>query len=321
MAKALDGREWLALLHGIMHPDGDRFSFDWDWLAPSGLHVKDFIAPSSFRFGQARRFGMGNKYCAASFLQINAPEMDDRILAELLDTDSNMLVSLHIRSMDQNDAIKTVKRKITDIDSMKIDAQKRAVREGFDMDIIPTDIATYAGEAKNILRDLQSRNERMFLVTFLIVNIADTRQKLDNELLRTASVAQRYNCQLTRLDFQQEQGFVSALPLGVNKIRINRGLTTSALAIMVPFTTQELFMGGEAVYMGLNATSGNVILADRKQLKTPNGLILGTPGSGKSFSAKMCIGSIFLTTRDDIIICDPEAVYFPLVYKLGGQVI
>ena len=319
LAKALDGREWLALLHGILHPDGDRFSFDWDWLAPSGLHVKDFIAPSSFRFGEARRFLMGGKYCAASFLQINAPEMDDRILAELLETDSNMLVSLHIRSMDQNDAIKTVKRKITDIDSMKIDAQKRAVREGFDMDIIPTDIATYAGEAKNILRDLQSRNERMFLVTFLIVNIADTRQKLDNELLRTASVAQRYNCQLTRLDFQQEQGFVSALPLGVNQIRINRGLTTSALAIMVPFTTQELFMDGEAVYMGLNATSGNVILVDRKQLKTPNGLILGTPGSGKSFSAKMCIGNVFLTTRDDIIICDPEAEYWPLVRRFGGH--
>ena len=321
LAKALDGHEWLALLHGIMHPDGDRFSFDWDWLAPSGLHVKDFIAPSSFRFGEARRFQMGGKFCAASFLQINAPEMDDRILAELLETDSNMLVSLHIRSMDQNDAIKTVKRKITDIDSMKIDAQKRAVREGFDMDIIPTDIATYAGEAKNILRDLQSRNERMFLVTFLIVNIADTRRKLDNELLRTASVAQRYNCQLTRLDFQQEQGFVSALPLGLNQIKINRGLTTSALAIMVPFTTQELFMGGEAIYYGLNATSGNVILADRKQLKTPNGLILGTPGSGKSFSAKMCIGSVFLTTKDDIIICDPEAEYFPLVHRLGGQVI
>lgn len=135
LAKALDGREWLALLHGILHPDGERFSFDWDWLAPSGLHVKDFIAPSSFRFGAARRFQMDTKYCAASFLQITAPEMDDRILAELLDTDSDLLLSIHVRSMDQNEAIKTVKRKITDIDSMKIDAQKRAAREGFDMDI------------------------------------------------------------------------------------------------------------------------------------------------------------------------------------------
>ena len=321
LAKALDGREWLELLHGILHPDGERFSFDWDWLAPSGLHVKDFIAPSSFRFGAARQFQMGAKYCAASFLQITAPEMDDRILAELLDTDSDLLLSIHVRSMDQNEAIKTVKRKITDIDSMKIDAQKRAAREGFDMDIIPTDIATYAGEAKNILRDLQSRNERMFLVTLLLVNMADSKRKLDNDISRASSVAQKYNCQLTRLDFQQEQGFVSALPLGVNQIKIQRGLTTSALAIMMPFTTQEIFQDGDALYYGLNATSGNMILADRKQNKTPNGLILGTPGSGKSFSAKRSILNVFLITRDDIIICDPEAEYFPLVHRLHGQVI
>ena len=321
LAKALDGREWLELLHGILHPDGERFSFQWDWLPSSGLHVKDFIAPSSFRFGMARRFQMGKKVCAASFLQITAPEMDDRILAELLDTDSDLFLSIHIRSMDQNEAIKTVKRKITDIDSMKIDAQKRAARDGFDMDIIPTDIATSAGEAKNILRDLQSRNERMFLITFLLVNMADTKRKLENDLTRASSVAQKYNCQLTRLDFQQEQGFVSALPLGVNQIKIQRGLTTSALAIMMPFTTQEIFQNGDALYYGLNATSGNMILADRKQNKTPNGLILGTPGSGKSFSAKRSIVNVFLITRDDIIICDPEAEYFPLVQRLHGQVI
>ena len=307
LAKALDGGEWLAVLHGVLHPDGERFSFAWDWLAPSGLHVKDFIVPSSFRFGEARRFRMGGKYGAASFLQITAPELNDRVLADLLDTDSSIFVSLHIRSLDQNEAIKTVKRKITDLDSMKIDAQKRAAREGFDIDIIPSDLATYAGEAKNILRDLQSRNERMFLLTFLVVNMADTRQKLENDILRASSVAQKHNCHLVRLDFQQEQGFVSALPLGVNQVKIQRGLTTSSVAIFVPFISQELFQGGEALYYGLNATSGNMILADRKQLKTPNGLILGTPGSGKSFSAKREILNVFLVTKDDIIICDPEA--------------
>lgn len=321
LAKDLNGKEWLEVLHGVLHPDGNRFRFEWDWLAPSGLHVKDFICPSSFRFGEARRFQMGGKFGAVSFLQITAPEMNDRILADLLDTDSTILVSLHIRSMDQNEAIKTVKRKITDLDSMKIDAQKRAAREGFDMDIIPSDLATYAGEAKNILRDLQSRNERMFLLTFLVVNIADTKQKLDNDVFRASSVAQKYNCQLTRLDFQQEQGLVSALPLGVNQIKIQRGLTTSSVSIFVPFISQELFQGGEALYYGLNATSGNMILADRKQLKTPNGLILGTPGSGKSFSAKREILNVFLVTTDDIIICDPEAEYFPLIHRLGGQVI
>ena len=321
LAKVLDGKDWLELLHGILHPNGEGFSFAWNWLAPSGLHVKDFIAPSSFRFGEARRFRMADMFGAVSFLQITAPELNDRLLSELLDTDSTIYVSLHIRSMDQNEAIKTVKRKITDIDSMKINAQKRAAREGFDIDIIPSDIATYAGEAKNILRDLQSRNERMFLMTFLVVNMARTKQKLETDIFRASSVAQKHNCHLVRLDFQQEQGFVSALPLGVNQIHIQRGLTTSAVAIFVPFISQELFQSGEALYYGLNATSGNMILADRKQLKTPNGLILGTPGSGKSFSAKREILNVFLVTKDDILICDPEAEYFPLVQRLGGQVI
>ena len=321
MAVALNGKEWLKMLHGILHPNGEPFAFEWDWLAPSGLSVKDFIAPSSFRFGEARRFRMGPKYGAVSFLQITAPELNDRLLADLMDTDSDILVSLHIRSIDQNEAIKTVKRKITDLDSMKIDAQKKAAREGFDLDILPSDLATYAGEAKNILRDLQSRNERMFLMTFLVVNLADSRQKLDNDVFRAASVAQKYTCQLTRLDFQQEQGFVSALPLGFNEIKIQRGLTTSSVAIFVPFITQELFQGGEALYYGVNASSGNMILADRKYLKTPNGLILGTPGSGKSFSAKREILNVFLVTNDDILICDPEAEYYPLVQRLGGQVI
>lgn len=318
----LNGKERLALLHQMMNGyDKRKFHFDWKEIAKTGMSTKDFIAPSSFRFGEARKFTMADKFCAVSFLQISAPEMDDRMLTELLDTDSGLLVSLHICSMDQNEAIKTVKRKITDIDSMKIDAQKKAVREGFDMDIIPTDLATYAGEAKNILRDLQSRNERMFLMTFLVVNFADSGQKLENDLLRAASVAQKYNCSLVRLDFQQEDGFVSALPLGVNRIKIQRGLTTSAVAVFVPFTTQEIFHGGEALYYGLNATSGNMILADRKKLKTPNGMILGTPGSGKSFSAKRSIVGVFLNTKDDILICDPEAEYFPLVNRLEGQVI
>ena len=264
---------------------------------------------------------MADKFCAVSFLQISAPEMDDRMLTELLDTDNGLLVSLHIRSMDQNEAIKTVKRKITDIDSMKIDAQKKAVREGFDMDIIPTDLATYAGEAKNILRDLQSRNERMFNLTFLVMHMAETKQKLEIAVSQAASVAQTYNCLLTRLDFQQEDGLMSSLPLGLNRIKIERSLTTSALAVFVPFVTQELFMGGDAMYYGLNALSNNMILLDRKQSRSPNGLVFGTPGSGKSMSCKREITCVMLTTKDNVIICDPEDEYSPLVNRLGGQVI
>ena len=320
-ARTLDGKQRLALLHGIFHPDGERFNFSWDWLPESGLSVKDFIAPSSFRFGDGRFFRMGSKYGAASFLQILAPELNDRMLADFMEAENGLILNLHIRSIDHNEAIKTIKRKITDLDRMKIEEQKKAIRSGYDMDIIPSDLATYGGEAKNLLRDLQSRNERMFLLTLLVLNFADTKQKLENDIFQSASVAQKYNCSLTRLDYQQEQGLMSSVPLGENLIKIRRGLTTSSTAIFVPFTVQELFQGGEALYYGLNALSNNMILCDRKRLKNPNGLILGTPGSGKSFSAKREITNAVLITQDDIIICDPEAEYYPLVNRLNGQVI
>ena len=322
-AEPLNGKQRLALMHGMFHMDEHiDFQFEWEWLAPSGLSVKDFIAPSSFEFRNGKEFGVGKKLGAVSFLQILAPELNDRMLADFLDMESSLIVTMHIQSVDQTKAIKTVKRKITDLQKMTIEEQKKAVRSGYDMDIIPSDLATYGNEAKKILQDLQSRNERMFLMTFLVLNTANTKQQLGNNVFQASSIAQKYNCQLTRLDFQQEEGLMSSLPLGLNQIEIQRGLTTSSVAIFVPFTTQELFQNGsEALYCGINALSNNLIMVDRKKLKNPNGLILGTPGSGKSFSAKREIANVFLVTDDDIIICDPEAEYGPLVERLHGQVI
>ncbi|MCI5986718.1 MAG: ATP-binding protein, partial [Faecalimonas umbilicata] len=322
-AEPLNGKQRLALMHGMFHMDEQRdFNFSWDWLAPTGLSVKDFIAPSSFEFRNGKDFGVGKKLGTVSFLQILAPELNDRMLADFLDMESSLIVTMHIQSVDQVKAIKTVKRKITDLQKMTIEEQKKAVRSGYDMDIIPSDLATYGNEAKKILQDLQSRNERMFLLTFLVLNTANTKQQLSNNVFQASSIAQKYNCQLTRLDFQQEEGLMSSLPLGLNLIPIQRGLTTSSVAIFVPFTTQELFQNGdEALYCGINALSNNLIMVDRKKLKNPNGLILGTPGSGKSFSAKREIANVFLVTDDDIIICDPEAEYGPLVERLHGQVI
>ena len=322
-AEPMNGAERLQLMHGIFHMDTpEPFRFSWDWLAPSGLSVKDFIAPSSFEFRTGNCFCMGRKLGAVSFLQILAPELNDRMLADFLDMESSLVVSMHVHSVDQVKAIKTVKRKITDLDRMKMEEQKKAVRAGYDMDILPSDLATYGNEAKKLLQDLQSRNERMFLLTFLVLNVADSKQQLDNNLFQASSIAQKYNCQLTRLDFRQEEGLMSSLPLGLNQIEVQRGLTTSSVAIFVPFTTQELFQNGkEALYCGLNALSNNLIMVDRKLLKNPNGLILGTPGSGKSFAAKREIANVYFVTDDDIIICDPEAEYGPLVERLHGQVI
>ena len=320
-ARPMTGYERLEALHSVFHPEGEPFRFSWDWLTPSGLTTKDFIAPSSFRFGEGRYFRMGRKIGAVSFLEILAPELNDRMLADILDLETGIIVNLHIKSIDQTEAIKTIKRKITDLDKMKIEEQKKAVRSGYDMDIIPSDLAMFGGEAKNLLQDLQSRNERMFLLTFLVVNMADTKRKLENDIFAAAGIAQKYNCALPRLDYQQEAGLLSSVPIGENLIPIQRGLTTSSTAIFIPFITQELFQQGAALYYGLNALSNNMILCDRKRLKNPNGLILGTPGSGKSFAAKREITNAFLITDDDIIICDPEAEYYPLVRRLHGQVI
>ena len=322
-AAPLTGDDRLRIMHGMFHMDEQLpFRFSWDLLPLSGLSVKDFIAPSSFEFRTGRSFTMGKKLGAVSFLQILAPELNDRMLADFLDMESSVIVTMHVQSVDQVKAIKTIKRKITDLQKMTIEEQKKAVRSGYDMDIIPSDLATYGNEAKKLLQELQSRNERMFLLTFLVLNVAGTRQQLDNNIFQASSIAQKYNCALTRLDFQQEEGLMASLPLGYNPVEIQRGLTTSSVAIFVPFTTQELFQTGkEALYCGLNALSNNLIMVDRKLLKNPNGLILGTPGSGKSFSAKREMSNVFFVTDDDIIICDPEAEYGPLVQRLGGQVI
>ena len=319
-AYPIDGLERLAVLHGQLHPDGsEKLQLEWSTLAKTGMNTKDYIAPSSFDFRDGKTFRMGTTIGAASFIQIIAPELTDRLLADYLNLDSAITVNMHIKSIDQMEAIKTIKRKITDLDAMKIAEQKKAVRAGYDMDVIPTDIATYGDEAKNILKELQSRNERMFLVTIIVLNTAPTKRKLENLVFASSGIAQKYNCALTRLDFQQEQALMSSLPIGINQIDIQRGLTTSSTAIFVPFTTQELFQDGEALYYGLNALSNNLIMANRKTLKNPNGLILGTPGAGKSFSAKREMVNAFLITNDDIIIADPEGEYFPLVTRLGGQ--
>ena len=321
-AKVLNGKERLQLMHSMFHMgDNDKFMFEWNWLTSSGLSVKDFIAPSSFVFPGGRTFQMGELYGAMSFLAITASDLSDQLLKDFLDMESSQIVTMHIQSVDQTAAIKTVKHTITELDRSKIEEQKKAVRSGYDMDIIPSDLATYSKDAKSLLKELQSQNERMFLITFLVMNTGKTPQELENNVFQASSIAQKHNCNLKRLDFQQEQGLMSCLPLAQNLIKIQRALTTSSTAIFVPFTTQELFMAGESLYYGLNALSNNMIMVDRKKLKNPNGLILGTPGSGKSFSAKREITNAFFATQDDIIIGDPEGEYYPLVNALGGQVI
>jgi len=322
-SEPMDGRARLALLHGQMHPGSrEPFRFSWGDIAKTGLGTKDFIAPDSFDFRQPRLFRMGQYWGAASYLQILASELSDKLLAEILELDAEMTVTLHIQTVDQLKAIKTIKGKISDIGKMKVEEQRKAVRAGYDPDILPPDLITFSKDAAELLADLQSRNERMFLLTFTVVNLAPTRQRLENDIFTVGGIAQKYNCTLKRLDWQQEQGFVSSLALGGNEVEIQRGMTTSSTAVFIPFMTRELRMAGPSLYYGMNALSHNVIMADRKKLKSANGLYLGSTGSGKSFAAKRELLNVFLTIpQDRIIIVDPMGEYAPLVRRLGGQVI
>ena len=313
-SQPLDGRERLALLHGQLHPGSrEPFRFKWADIAHTGMGTKDFIVPDSFDFRQSRSFRVGQTWGAASYLQIMASELSDKLLLEILELDAELTVTMHIQTVDQVKAIKTVKGKISDIDKMKVEEQRKATRAGYDPDILPPDLVTFSKDAAELLTDLQSRNERMFLLTFLIVNTAPTRERLENDIFTVNGIAQKYNCAVKRLDWQQEQGYMSSLALGYNGIEIQRGMTTSSTAIFVPFMTRELRMDGPSLYYGMNALSHNVIMADRKKLKSANDFVTSAVGTNfKNGVATWCYFDEF-----HILLRDPlTASYFVTVWKM-----
>lgn len=319
-AESLDGEERLRLIHDMLNP-GDDFNFTYQDLKKKES-TKKYITPNIFNFAPAEIFKFGKYIGSTTHLQILASELSDKMLSEFLNIEDNIYIGFHIDVIEQTEAVKIIKRKNTDIDKMKIEEQKKAVRAGYDLDIIPSDINTYGNDVKSMLSDLQNRDERLFLVTIVIMNYARTIQKVEDTIAQISSIANKNNCQIKRLGHMQEQGLVTVLPLGRNEIEIQRYLTSSSTAVFMPFTTEELFIdSSNSLYYGLNALSQNLIMADRKLLKNPNGLILGTPGSGKSFSAKREMSNAILVTDDDVIICDPEGEYGNLVRQFNGEVI
>ncbi len=321
-SNSMTGTERLAQMHDFFNGDTlEKFRFSFEDMGKSGLSTKDYIAPSGFDFRPNDYFMMGKSYAKVTFLQMFAEEFRDQMLADILNIDDNIVVNIHIKSVDHVKAIKQIKGKLSDVQKMKIDSQKQAVRSGYDMDILPPDIESYSTDAQYFLESLTTANMNMFNVTVLILNTAPTKKKLDNIVANVSGIVQKYNLNIKPMMHLQEKGMVASLPLGINDTKISRALLTNSVAIFVPFTTQEIFMGGEAFYYGLNTLSNNMIMADRKKLKNPNGLILGTPGSGKSFAAKREMVSCMTNSDDDIIICDPEGEYYPLVNAVDGQMI
>lgn len=318
-ATALNGEERLKVLHKSLNPfSDDEFIFDWKYRAVTGLSTKDFIAPPSMKL-RKRNFDIGNAKGKVTMIQILAGELSDRILNELFESDELFCVNIHVKPYDQTEALKFIRLKLTAVEAMKIDEQKKAARSGYDTDILPPQIPMYIDELKSMLEDLNSKDERLFIITLTIRHYAQSSKELDLQSERLKRIANKNNCKIIPLDNQQEEALGSSLILGSNTIEISRIITTSATAAFFPFTTRELFEKG--TYYGLNSLSHNMIMCDRKRLKNPNGLFLGTPGTGKSMSVKREILDTYLKTEDDIIICDPEGEYFPLVSALDGQVI
>lgn len=320
-AELLDGPARLEALYYALNPYGNQnFVFDWDSMLKAGMDTKDFICPKSFKFNK-QNFEIGSAYGSVCGVNILAGELSDEILKDFLEMQTLFCVNVHVTPLDQIDALKFVKKKLTNVNQMKIDEQKKASQAGYDSDILPPQIKMYIDDIEKLLSDLNSKNERLFHISISIRGYAKSKKdlKLQAEMLKR--ICQKNNCVIFPYDYRQEQALVSTLPLCYNEIPVSREMHTSGIAIFVPFTTKELFQYGQATYYGVNTLSGNMIRANRSRLKNPNGLILGTPGSGKSFSVKREILDCFLTTADDIIICDPEGEYFPLVKALKGQLI
>lgn len=325
-SKVLDGYSRLELLFHIFHPGTkEKLLWNWDMPVKTGLSSKDFIVNSfSFKSGPdlnaTKYFRVGDRVGAVSYLQIFASDMEDRIIADMLNLDSNIWISIHSDAMSRKKALDYAKNNVMDIQSMIIENQKEAVKSGYDMDMLPPELEAYKDAGDKLYKDIQRKNEQMYLTTITVIQTAKTRKELEDNIFELNGILSAYQCRLGRLDNRQEQGYMSALPLGNNFVEIKRTFTTTDMAIFIPFTTKELY-ASNGQYYGMNSLSNNVIMGNRKTLVNPNGLIFGMPGFGKTFFVKREILDMFLKTSDDRLIIDPEGEYKWLVRLLKGQII
>lgn len=294
-----------------------RFSFSN--MAKMGLTSKDCIGPMSFEF-KTDYMMLGDKFARALFLSDLPSQLTDNVVAELTNMDFNMVTSINLESMQQDKGIKLIRNQLVNINANMIERQKRASKSGYSVDLISPELKNAQDEANELLEDVRTKNQKIFLMTFVLVHFADSLDDLDRDTESIETVARKFLCQVKKLNWQQEEGLDSALPLANNKLFVKRTLTTESTAVFMPFVSQELQIRNGSYY-GLNAVSRNMILFDRRQTKNSNGFILGTPGSGKSFAAKREMLNVLLNTDDDVVVIDPEREYGPMARMLGGEVI
>lgn len=334
-SRVLNGYERAKIMWKFCNPAStEKFLFNWSAIAKHGLSSKDFIAPTSFGFTNEKGtfdnrhyFKMGDRIGAVNFIQITASDLPDVVLSELRSISTNICITIHYKALDRDQALRNIHAAIDRMQQSISRLQRKAVEGGYDMDMLPPDLKMYYEAAQTALRGLENRNERMFLVTLLVMQTAKTKKELDDNIFQANSIIGTYNCHMKRLDDRQEYGLISSMPLGINRIEIQRSMMTTELAIFLPFAAEELYQVGsdykgyQPMYYGMNMISNNLIMADRKKLRNPNGLILGKPGYGKSFATKREIFNSFFVSTDDILILDPEREYESLVKYLDGQII
>ena len=315
----MDATEKLRVLHDF-YRSGEEvyFSFDAHDMMRKGHDFRDYICPDSVE-KHSDYLMLGGKYARVIYLKDYASFISDQLVTKLTDQSRSMMLSIDIIPVATDEAVREVERKMLGVETNITNWQRRQNANNNFSAIVPYDMEQQRRETKEYMTDLTSRDQRMMLSVLTIVHLADTKAELDADTDALLKVAADHMCQMAVLRYQQLDGLNTALPIGTRKIDTFRTLTTESLAVFMPFKVEEIQEPG-GIYFGENAISHNLILCNMKNLLNQSMMLLGIPGSGKSFFAKLLIVAIALSTKDDIIILDPEGEYTPLVKALGGSV-
>ncbi|MCR5776650.1 MAG: DUF87 domain-containing protein, partial [Lachnospiraceae bacterium] len=262
-----------------------------------------------------------DKYARALYLRNLPTELSAEIFTSLSEIGCNCLTSVHFAPYRQDEAIKLVRNRMIDVSSNVAESAKRLAKQGLTTEFISPDLQEEKEGADSVYKDLTVRDQKAFLMTVTITIFADDLEELNKYTEIAINQAGNQLCTLAKLTEQQEKGFNTTLPLGIKQVFADRFMNTVSAALFLPFASQELVQKG-GLYYGINETSHNMIMYNRLKGQNSNGLILGMPGSGKSFSAKAEMAQVYLQDpTNEIFVIDPQAEYAPLAKALGGEVI
>ena len=312
----LDATEKLRILHDF-YRQGDEIAFEFDMnkKASLGHDFRDYICPDTIE-RKDDYIKLGEKFVRVLFLKDYGNYISDDIIAELTDMNRNLMLSIDVLSVPTDEAIREVENRLLGVETNITNWQRKQNQNNNFSAVIPYDMELQRNKTKEFLADLTTRDQRMMLGLITIAFSSDSKEQLDLDTEALQSIAKGRHCQLAVLKWQQADGLNTALPFGVRKIDCFRTLNTESLAVFLPFQTQEIMDQG-GIYYGENAISHNLIMCNKENLLNQSAFLLGVPGSGKSFSAKELITFLMLNTDDDILICDPEGEYAPLVEAMG----